>query len=82
MEEVPLEIPVELSLQIADDWDPSTTTTIPPCVAENPAWRHAGDAPTTTNETPAQRHSESRDRVLDLRAFSVLYLVAYKLLLG
>lgn len=24
MEEVPLETPVELSLQIADDWDPST----------------------------------------------------------
>jgi hypothetical protein len=56
--------------------------TIPPRVAENPAWRHAGSAPTPTKPNAAERCRESQDRVLSLRALSAIYLVAYKSLLG
>jgi hypothetical protein len=36
--------------------------TIPPCVAENPAWRHAGSDSTITNSTTAKIRTKSRNK--------------------
>jgi hypothetical protein len=39
--------------------------TIPPRVAENPPWRHAGSDSTSTKSTTAERRRKSRNRDID-----------------
>jgi hypothetical protein len=48
-----------------DPWLCEIYVTIPPRVAENPAWRHAGSDSTTTMSTTAKRSRKSRNRDID-----------------